>query len=48
MDLEVIHALAPDARTVLVNAASTVQGDGGYEKIAQLFDSVDRQFPGAV
>lgn len=48
MDLEVIHALAPDARTVLVNAGSTVQGDGGYEKIAQLFDSVDRQFPGAV
>lgn len=48
MDLEVIHALAPNARTVLVNAGSTVQGDGGYEKIAQMMDSVQRQFPGAV
>jgi len=48
MDLEVIHALAPDAKTVLVNAHSTVEGDGGYEKIAQMMDSVQRQFPGAV
>ncbi|HEY5152226.1 MAG TPA: S53 family peptidase [Mycobacterium sp.] len=48
MDLEVIHALAPDAKTVLVNANSTVEGDGGYEKIAQMMDSVQRQFPGAV
>ena len=48
MDLEVIHALAPDAKTVLVNAASTVEGDGGYEKIAHMMDSVERQFPGAV
>ena len=48
MDLEVIHALAPDAQTVLVNAGSTVEGDGGYEKIAHMMDSVQRQFPGAV
>ena len=48
MDLEVIHALAPDAKTVLVNANSTVEGDGGYEKIAQMMDSAQRQFPGAV
>jgi len=48
MDLEVIHALAPDAKTVLVNAHSTVEGDGGYEKIAHLMDSTERQFPGAV
>jgi kumamolisin len=48
MDLEVIHALAPDARTVLVNANPTVEGDGGYEKIAQMMDSAQRQFPGAV
>jgi kumamolisin len=48
MDLEVAHAIAPDARKVVVNAMPTVQGDGAYQKIAQLFESVDRQFPGAV
>ncbi|MBV8928098.1 MAG: peptidase S53 [Mycobacteriaceae bacterium] len=48
MDLEVAHAVAPDARLVTVNALPTVQGDGAYQKLAQLFDSVDRQFPGAV
>ena len=48
MDLEVAHAIAPDARLVVVNALPTVAGDGTYEKIGQLFESVDRQFPGAV
>jgi kumamolisin len=48
MDLEVAHAIAPDARKVVVNARPTVEGDGAYEKIGQLFESVDRQFPGAV
>ncbi len=48
MDLEVAHAVAPDARLVVVNAVPTVQGDGAYQKIARLFESVDRQFPGAV
>lgn len=49
MDLEVAHALAPDARKVVVNARPTVEGNGGvYEKIAQMLDSADRQFPGAV
>ncbi len=48
MDLEVAHAIAPDAQLVVVNALPTVQGDGTYEKIGQLFESVDRQFPGAV
>jgi kumamolisin len=48
MDLEVAHAIAPDAQKVVVNARPTVQGDGGYEKIGQLFESVDQQFPGAV
>ena len=33
---------------VVVNARPTVEGDGAYEKIGQLFDSVDKQFPGAV
>src|SRR4029453_18460355 len=31
-----------------VNARPTVEGDGAYEKIGQLFEAVDRQFPGAV
>ena len=48
MDLEVAHAIAPDAQKVIVNARPTVEGDGAYEKIGQLFESVDRQFPGAV
>lgn len=48
MDLEVAHAIAPDAQKVVVNARPTVEGDGAYEKIAKLFESVDRQFPGAV
>ena len=48
MDLEVAHAVAPEAQKVVVNARSTVEGDGAYEKIGQLFESVDRQFPGAV
>ena len=48
MDLEVAHAIAPDTQKVVVNARPTVEGDGAYEKIGQLFDSVDRQFPGAV
>ncbi len=34
MDLEAIHALAPEAKTVLVNARPTVEGSGAYEKIA--------------
>jgi kumamolisin len=48
MDLEVAHAIAPDAQKVVVNARTTVEGDGAYEKIGQMFESVDRQFPGAV
>ena len=48
MDLEVAHAIAPDAHLVVVNALPTVAGDGTYENIGRLFDSVDRQFPGAV
>ena len=48
MDLEVAHAVAPDARKVVVNARPTVEGDGAYEKIAQMMESADRQFPGAV
>lgn len=48
MDLQVAHAIAPDAQLVVVNARPTVEGDGAYEKIGRLFESVDQQFPGAV
>ncbi len=49
MDLEVAHAIAPDAQKVVINARPTVEGDGGvYEKIAQMLESADQQFPGAV
>jgi kumamolisin len=48
MDLQVAHAIAPDAQLVVVNARPTVEGDGAYEKIGRMFSEVDRQFPGAV
>lgn len=48
MDLQLAHAIAPDAQKVVVNARPTVQGDGAYEKIGKLLESADQQFPGAV
>ncbi|BBY60925.1 S53 family peptidase [Mycolicibacterium sarraceniae] len=48
MDLQVAHAIAPDARKVLVNARTTVAGGSTYVKIAELMASVDQQFPGAI
>ncbi|OBI84044.1 peptidase S53 [Mycobacterium sp. E740] len=48
MDLQMAHAIAPEARLVVVNARPTVEGDGAYEKIGRLFESVDRDYPGAV
>lgn len=48
MDLEVIHAVAPDATKVLVNARPTVEGDGSYTKIAEMMEDADRRYPGAV
>lgn len=48
MDLQMIHAVAPDAHLVMVNARSTVEEGATYEKIGQLMESVDRRFPGAV
>ena len=48
MDLQVAHAIAPDAQLVVVNARPTVEGDGAYEKIGRMFEEADRQFPGAV
>jgi len=48
MDLEAVHAVAPDAKTVLVNARPTVEGEGAYQKIAQMMEDTDRRYPGAV
>jgi kumamolisin len=48
MDLEVAHAIAPDARKVVYSAKSTVAGGGTFEKVGEMLDEADRQFPGAV
>ena len=49
MDLEVAHAIAPDAQKVVINARPTVEGDGGVtRRSAQMLEDADRQFPGAV
>jgi kumamolisin len=48
MDLEVAHAIAPDARLVVINAVPTLQGDGNFEKIARMFEDADHRFPGAI
>lgn len=48
MDLQVAHAIAPDARKVFVNARTTVAGAGTYVKIAELMRSIDKRFPGAI
>jgi len=48
MDLEVIHAIAPDAKLVVVNALPTVQSGGGFEKIAQMFDDAAKRYPNSV
>ena len=48
MDLEAIHAVAPGAKTVLVNALPTVEGGGAYPKIAAMMLDVHRRYPGAI
>ena len=48
MDLELVHAIAPDAQTVVVNARPTVEGDGAFQKIGQMLEDTDRRFPGAI
>jgi kumamolisin len=59
MDLEVAHAIAPDARLVVVNAniGLGLQPDTDskvfasaefHQKFATMFEAVDRQFPGAI
>jgi kumamolisin len=48
MDLQMIHAVAPAAKLVMVNARSTVEGGSAFEKLGALMESVDRQFRGAI
>lgn len=48
MDLQAVHAMAPDAKKVLVNARPTVEGDASYRKIADMMADADRSYPGAV
>ncbi len=48
MDLEVAHAIAPDATKVVVNARPTVEENGGYVRVGQMLEETDQQFPGAV
>ena len=40
--------LRPMRTKVVVNARPTVEGDGGYQKIGQMLEDTDHQFPGAV
>ncbi|MGI9125168.1 MAG: S53 family peptidase, partial [Mycobacterium sp.] len=48
MDLEVVHAIAPEARLVLVNARPTVEGGGHFEKIGRMFDDAAQAYPQSV
>ena len=48
MDVQFIHAIAPSARIVLVNARPTAEGDATYVKLGKLMEDVDRRYPGAV
>ncbi|KUI19740.1 peptidase S53 [Mycobacterium sp. GA-1285] len=48
MDLQVAHAVAPDARKVVVSALPTVTTDGAFERIGQMLEETDRRYPGAV
>jgi kumamolisin len=47
MDLEVAHAIAPDAKLVVVNAFA-FGGANSYAQAGQMYQLMDRQFPGAV
>ncbi|MCW1956953.1 MAG: S53 family peptidase [Mycobacterium sp.] len=50
MDLQVIHAIAPDAKLVLANARESITpgGRGPFEDVAALMDDMDARFPGAI
>ncbi|GAY17776.1 S53 family peptidase [Mycobacterium sp. shizuoka-1] len=47
MDVQLIHAIAPAAKIVLVNARPTAEGDATYVKLGKLMEDVDRRYPGA-
>jgi kumamolisin len=47
MDLEVAHAIAPDAKLVVVNAFA-FGGSSSFAQAGQMYQLTDRQFPGAV
>lgn len=48
MDLEIAHAIAPEAQLVVVNARPTVEGDAPFEKIGRMFDDAAQRFPASV
>jgi kumamolisin len=49
MDLEAAHAVAPDARLVVVNANTYVSDENfQWSQIENMFDAVDHEYPGAV
>lgn len=47
MDLEVAHAIAPDAKLVVVNAFA-FGGSSSFAQAGQMYQLTDRQFPGAL
>jgi len=47
MDLEVVHAIVPDAQLVVVNALA-FGGSTSYAQAGQMYQLADRQFPGAI
>lgn len=47
MDLQVAHAIAPDAHLVIVNFDG-MPGNSTYEQVTNMMQTADRQFPGAV
>ncbi|MGH3969597.1 MAG: S53 family peptidase, partial [Mycobacterium sp.] len=48
MDLAVAHAIAPDAKLVVINFDKTFGGATEYATKAQLMQFADQQYPGAV
>jgi kumamolisin len=48
MDLQAIHAVAPGARTVLVNALPTVSSDAPYARVGAMMAETTRRYPGAI
>ncbi len=48
MDLQVVHAIAPEARLVVVNARPTVEQGGGFGRIAQMFADTAERYPNSV